>query len=384
MENNLTNYLKNTYKEKNIRRYSMYIALIFIWIFFTVMTDFTFISIRNLSNLSRQVSIIAILATGMTLVIITGNIDLSVGSLMGMIGGVCAVLQVWYGWSTLLVIIVAILCGALIGLFNGYLISFVKIPAFVVTLGGYLVFRGILIIINKGITISPMTESFKFVGQAYLSKEVGYIFCIVIILLLDLVSINARSLKIKYNFRFESLHKFILKIALYDISIIIFTLIMNFYKGIPIPVVIMLAIIAVFTFVTQKTKFGRYVYAVGGNYEAAIYSGINAKFIILFVFTVMGALCSISGIMLTARLNAATVSAGMMKELDAIAASVIGGTSFSGGIGSIPGAILGALIMASLDNGMSLMNMDISWQYIVKGGVLLLAVWFDVNLKKNR
>jgi D-xylose transport system permease protein len=386
MVNNHINNIKvniNTSKINNIRQYSMYIALIFIWIFFIIMTDGTFMAMRNLSNLSRQVSIIAILATGMTLVIITGNIDLSVGSLMGLIGAICAVFQAWYGMGTLPVIIIAILFGGLIGLFNGYLISFAKIPSFVVTLAGLLIFRGLLIAINKGITISPMTESFKLIGQTYLSKGVGYILCIAAILIYDLISIKSRSFKVKYNFKIESLNKFILKLALYNILIIIFTLIMNIYKGIPIPVIIMLAVIVVFTFVMQRTKFGRYIYAVGGNVEAAFYSGINTKFIILFVFIIMGALSSISGIILTARLNAATVTAGMNMELDAIAASVIGGTSFSGGIGSIPGAILGALIMASLDNGMSLLNMNVSWQYIVKGAVLLVAVLFDVYSKSK-
>jgi D-xylose transport system permease protein len=386
MVNNHINNIKvniNTSKINNIKQYSMYIALIFIWIFFIIMTGGTFMAMRNLSNLSRQVSIIAILGTGMTLVIITGNIDLSVGSLMGLIGAICAVLQAWYGMGTLPVIIIAILFGSLIGLFNGYLISFAKIPSFVVTLAGLLIFRGLLIAINKGITISPMTESFKLIGQTYLSKEVGYILCIAAILIYDLISIKSRSFKVKYNFKIESLNKFILKLAFYNILIIIFTLIMNIYKGIPIPVIIMLAVIVAFTFVMQRTKFGRYIYAVGGNIEAAFYSGINTKFIILFVFIIMGALSSISGIILTARLNAATVTAGMNMELDAIAASVIGGTSFSGGIGSIPGAILGALIMASLDNGMSLLNMNVSWQYIVKGVVLLVAVLFDVYSKNK-
>jgi len=386
MVNNHINNIKvnlNTSKINNIKRYSMYIALIFIWIFFTIMTDGTFMAMRNLSNLSRQVSIIAILATGMTLVIITGNIDLSVGSLMGLIGAISAVFQAWYGMGTLPVIIIAILFGSLIGLFNGYLISFAKIPSFVVTLAGLLMFRGLLIAINKGVTISPMTESYKFIGQAYLSKGVGYILCIAAILIYDLISIKSRSFKVKYNFKIESLNKFILKLALYNILIIIFTLIMNIYRGIPIPVIIMLAVIVVFTFVMQRTKFGRYIYAVGGNIEAAFYSGINTKLIILFVFIIMGALSSISGIILTARLNAATVTAGMNMELDAIAASVIGGTSFSGGIGSIPGAILGALIMASLDNGMSLLNMNVSWQYMIKGLVLLVAVLFDVYSKNK-
>jgi len=386
MVNNHINNIKvnlNTSKINNIKRYSMYIALIFIWIYFTIMTDGTFMAMRNLSNLSRQVSIIAILATGMTLVIITGNIDLSVGSLMGLIGAISAVFQAWYGMGTLPVIIIAILFGSLIGLFNGYLISFAKIPSFVVTLAGLLMFRGLLIAINKGVTISPMTESYKFIGQAYLSKGVGYILCIAAILIYDLISIKSRSFKVKYNFKIESLNKFILKLALYNILIIIFTLIMNIYRGIPIPVIIMLAVIVVFTFVMQRTKFGRYIYAVGGNIEAAFYSGINTKLIILFVFIIMGALSSISGIILTARLNAATVTAGMNMELDAIAASVIGGTSFSGGIGSIPGAILGALIMASLDNGMSLLNMNVSWQYMIKGLVLLVAVLFDVYSKNK-
>ena len=383
MRNNFINYLAEIFTRKNIKQYSMYIALIFIWLFFTVRTNGTFVTTRNLSNLSRQTSILAILTTGMTLVIITGNIDLSIGSLMGMIGGICAVLHVWYGWGTLPVIIVAILCGALIGLFNGYLISFAKIPAFVVTLGGYLVFRGALIAINRGITISPMAESFKFIGQAYLSEGLGYLLCIVIILIVDLIFIKSRNFNIKYNFKIESLNKFVSKLVLYDTLIIIFILIMNMYRGIPIPVIIMLIMIGIFTFITQKTKFGRYIYAVGGNYEASFYSGINVKFIILYVFVLMGILSSMAGIMLTARLNAATVSAGMNMELNAIAATVIGGTSFSGGIGSIPGAILGALIMSSLDNGMSLLNMSVYWQYIIKGIVLILAVWFDIYYKKE-
>ena len=370
-------------KKINIRAYSMVIALILIWIVFSVLTDGKFLLTRNISNLVRQMAVVSILAIGMVLVIVSGNIDLSVGSLLGMLGGFAAITQVYWGWSTPLTILATVLLGVVVGCYQGYVISFLKVPAFIVTLGGYMAFRGILLGITGGRTISPMNKSFVFLGQAYFGKTAGIMLTIAAILIFSIMAINRRRTRIKYQFGVETIYSLIAKIALFSLAVIVFTVVMNSYKGIPVPVLIMLALLLLLTFIATKTGFGRSIYAIGGNIEAAKYSGLNIRKTLLFVFVVSGVLSSIAGLILTARLNAGTVAAGTMAELDAIAAAVIGGASLAGGIGTVPGAMLGALIMASLDNGMSMMNTEAFWQYIVKGGILVIAVWVDVYTNKR-
>ncbi len=363
-------------RKVNIQSYTMTIALIVIWIIMYWLSGGIFISARNLSNLFVQMAVVGILASGMVLVIISGNMDLSVGSLLGFLGGLAAFLQVNYRVGTVLTIIITIAAGFIIGALQGWIIAYGKVPSFIVTLGGMMIFRGALLGITNGKTISPVNESLRWMGQDYLSKDAGLVLSVIIsaiFLIFGIIQFRTNSKNNqtgKFN-RFAPLIKSICYITM----IIVFTLVMNFYKGIPIPVLIMLAMIVLGTFLANKTTFGRSIYAIGGNKEASIYSGIKVNRTVLTAYIFDGCLSAIAGLVLTARLNAGTVSAGQNLEMDVIAAAVIGGASLSGGVGTVPGALLGALVMASLNNGMSIMNVDAFWQYILKGGVLIAAVY---------
>lgn len=366
----------------DIRAYTMIIALILIWIIFSVLTEGRFLIPRNLSNLSRQMSITAVLAIGMVMIIVANHIDLSVGSVLGLTGGIAAVLQVWYHLPTPLVIIITLALGALIGLWHGYWVAYQKVPAFIVTLAGYMAYRGILLGAIKGLTVAPMFPDFKAISSGYLGLIPGLILTGVAIAALIYGRIRSRLSKLQYGFKVNHLFLDILITLFYCGLIVTGVYILYQYEGIPYPIIFVLALTIIFSFITNNTKFGRQVYAIGGNIEAARLSGINVRQRTLMIFVLASLLAAIAGILTTARLNAATTTAGTGAELDAIASCVIGGTSFSGGVGSIPGAILGALVMASLDNGMSMMNAEAFWQYIVKGFVLLLAVWMDIKTKK--
>ncbi|WP_044749144.1 sugar ABC transporter permease [Bacillus alveayuensis] len=366
----------------DIQSYTLIIALVLIAVIFSIFTGGEFLSSRNLSNLFTQMSVIAVLAIGMTLVIVAGHIDLSVGSLVGLTGGIAAILQVWYGWNTFSVVLVAIIIGAILGLWQGWWVAYRAVPAFIVTLGGMLIFRGILIGLSKGQTVAPMSESFKQIGNSYLPYVLGYILASVSIVLLVFWTIRNRSKRMNMGLMIPAATVDYGKVAVYSILILLITYMLNRYYGIPVPFLIVVLLAVIFIFISNKTAFGRYIYAIGGNQEAAALSGINIKRNILWVFIIMGGLSGVAGVLLTSRLNAATVSAGNMYELDAIAACVIGGTSLMGGKGKIFGALIGALIMASIDNGMSMMNIETFWQYIVKGFILIIAVWIDISSKK--
>ncbi len=368
----------------DLRAYGLIIALAFIALLFTVLTDGDFLSSRNLSNLFRQMSVISILAIGMTLVIITGHIDLSVGSLVGLAGGMAAILQVWYGWDTVSVLLLTLLAGLLLGAWQGWWVAYRGVPSFIVTLGGMLIFRGILIGISKGETVAPLKESFQRIGQSYLPYAAGYILAGIAVFLLFFLTALKRKKRRKWGLKLEHPVVSYGKMAGYSVLILAFVYMMNRYLGIPVPILFVLFLLLIFGFVLNRTRFGRYLYAIGGNSQAARYSGINVKRHIFAVFVIMGLLSSLAGLILTARLNAATVGAGQMFELDAIAACVIGGTSLKGGTGSVTGSIIGALVMVSLDNGMSMLDIDPFWQYIVKGFILILAVWWDLSSDAGR
>lgn len=378
-ENNKT---KNIINKIDVRAYTMILALVLIWVIFSILTDGTFLSTRNISNLMMQMAVVGILGTGMVLVIVTGHIDLSVGSLVGLLGGIAAALMVWNGWGTISTIIAVLLIGLVAGAIQGFATAYLNIPAFIVTLGGMMLFKGLLLGITKGVSIAPMNEGYKIFGQAYVTNATTYSFAAIVILGMFVLANLKRRNRIKYNLEQESISSF-LKLIAYSLLIIGFVMIMVAYKGMPVPVYIMLFLVIIFTFIAEKTRFGRSVYAIGGNLQAAIFSGIKTKKVVLGVFLLNGLMAAIAGIILSARLNSGSPSAGTMMEMDAIAAAVIGGTSLMGGRGRVYGAILGALIMASLDNGMSLLNIEAFWQYIVKGLILVLAVWFDVSTKKK-
>jgi len=347
------------------------------------MTNGSFISSRNITNLARQMTIIGVLAVGMTLVIVAGHIDLSVGSIVGLTGGIAAILQVWFDWSTIPVILVTILTGILLGIWQGWWVAYKGVPAFIVTLGGMMIFRGILLGISGGQTIAPMNNSFRMIGQAFIPELLSYILLVIVIAAAFIMVVRKRKRREGLGLNITSPLADFGRVTVFCILVTIFIFMLNSHQGVPIPLLILFVIAGCFIFISQNTTFGRHIYAIGGNEEAAKLSGINIKRNLLYVFTIMGALSAIGGIILTSRLNAGTVGAGDMYELDAIAAVVIGGTSLMGGVGTIIGSILGALIMASIDNGMSMMNVAPFWQYIVKGLILILAVYLDIASKKN-
>jgi D-xylose transport system permease protein len=344
-------------------------ALLLIWAIFTITTGGTFVTPRNLSLLLRQMSCTAILAVGMVLVIVCAEIDLSVGAMTGFLGALSAILFVNQGWPLWGVFLGTLCAGAILGHMQGRIITWFKMPSFIVTLGGMLVYQGSLLGLTGGVAVSP-TPDFLFVGQAFLSKPVGFALAGLLALLFVYRGFRAETGRWKW-------------LALAGLAIG-FTAVLSEYDGVPVPVLIMLVLATVFSITAVHTPFGRHLYAIGGNREAAFYSGINIKKHLISVFTLMGALCGVAGIVLTARVGAATSDAGRMMELDAIAAAVIGGTSLMGGRGTVWGALLGALMMASLDNGMSLMNTEAFWQPIIKGSILIIAVALDMMSRKGK
>ncbi|MCF3942801.1 sugar ABC transporter permease [Oceanobacillus alkalisoli] len=381
-ENKKTKESKISFKF-NAQSYALIIALVLIAVLFAVLTGGEFLSSRNLSNLFTQMTVISVLAIGMTFVIVTAHIDLSVGSLAGLTGGIAGILHVWYDWNTGIVVLAAVMVGALLGLFQGWWVAYRAVPAFIVTLGGMLIFRGILVGITGGQTIAPMDQSFRSIAGSYLPFSLGYILAVSGIILLFFFTIRRRARRRELQLQLPSPFMDFGKISLYAVGILLVTYILSRYQGIPLPLIIVVVLGGIFIFVSSKTAFGRSIYAIGGNKEAAALSGINIKRNTFLVFGLMGALAGIAGIILTSRLNAATTGAGDMYELDAIAACVIGGTSLAGGRGYIVGSIIGALIMVSIDNGMSMMNIPTFWQYIVKGSILIVAVWVDIASKNK-
>jgi len=365
------------------RAYSMIGAVVLIWAFFSLMHE-RFLTPTNLSNLFLQMSVTSILAIGMVLVIVAGQIDLSVGSLVGLTGGIAAVLNVWYDWDPVSVVLVTIALGSLIGLVQGWIVAYLAVPAFIVTLGGMLMFRGILLGTTKSVTVAPLDPSLKAIGQEYLPEFLGWIVGAIGVIGTAAVVLWSRWRRKRYGFKVAPLPMSLLHTALIGVFILGAVWVLNSYKGIPIPFIIVIVLALLFTFIARNTVFGRQIYAIGGNPEAARLSGIPIRRRILMVFVLCNTLAAIAGIVLTARVNAATMSAGTMYELDAIAACVIGGTSLMGGTGTVTGAILGALIMVSLDNGMSIMNMESFWQYIVKGAILILAVYMDISSRRRK
>jgi putative multiple sugar transport system permease protein len=378
--------------KQNIRDYGMYVALAVIMMIFTATTGGLFISSRNISNLINQTGYIAVLAVGMTLIIVIRHIDLSVGYLAGFLGAIAAILLTKAGAPVYLTILVVLVLGTLIGLFNGYLVAYVGIPAFVATLAGMLAFRGALLLVTEetGTIIVP-NKSFNAIGNGFI-PDIAHIPGIhLLTLLIGALAIvfyiysefNVRKNKIKYNFEVISFKMFILKLVLVSSIIAYVTWILSGYNGLSWTVVIVIIVVAIYHVITTKTPLGRYIYAVGGNPEAAKLSGIDVSKITLIVFGSMGLLSALSGILYTARLQSATTTAGTLFELDAIAAAYVGGVSAAGGVGKVTGSIVGALVMASLINGMNLMGVGISYQYIIRGAVLAAAVIFDVKTRNK-
>lgn len=375
---------KSFFEKIDVKTFTMVIVLLVIWVGFNMMTGGSFLTNRNVSNLTRQMAVVGILGITMVLVIVTGGIDLSAGSVMGFVGCCAAVFQVNLGMGTPMVILLCLIIGLMIGLLEGALIAYASMAPFIVTLGGQLAFKGGILAVTGGKTVAPMQPSFLFWGQDYFVPVFGWCVAIAAIIVRAITMINRRKQQKKYGSAVEPMSHAVLSLAVFSAIVVAAVAILNTYKGIPVPVMLMIVLVIIFTFIAQRTTFGRSIYAIGGNVAAARFSGINVKKNLTIVYMLNGLMCAIAGMVFTARLNAGTQQAGLNYELDAIAAAVIGGTSMTGGVGKVSGALLGAMIMASIDNGMSMMNLDAYWQYIVKGMILVLAVWFDTQTQKRK
>jgi len=363
---------------------ALLLAVTVIWIFFSFLTDGAFVTPRNLSNLLRQMSITGMLACGMVFVIISGEIDLSVGALLGLLGGVAAILDVSHHWPIQFTVPAVMLLGIAIGMFNGWWSTYLRVPSFIVGLGGMLAYRGVLLGVTGGSTIAPVSSNLVFIGQGYLPRVAGNALAIVLFALLVTLTVRQRQNRLRYNLPVVPLWQDGVKIVAAGLVLVAFVTTLNQYGGIPVPVLLLLALLGIFTYIATQTVFGRRIYAVGSNLEATRLSGVNTNRVKLMIFALMGLMCALAGLVNTARLAAGSPSAGTMGELDAIAACFIGGTSMRGGSGTVYGALIGALVMASLDNGMSMLDVDSYWQMIVKGGILVLAVWIDVVSGSNQ
>jgi D-xylose transport system permease protein len=382
------------------RLLGMMIVLLAIWLGFDILTGGIFLTARNLFNLSLQVSVVGIMACGMVLVIVARQIDLSVGSQIGFIGVFGALLQseilpidgaaTW--WITCLAMLAA---GAIIGAVQGALVAYAGIPSFVVTLGGLLFFRNAAYQINEGRTISPLNETFQLLGGG-LNGTIGAVWSWIVglfaIAAVVLVVARSRRRRRGHKVAQRPLSMDAIMVGVWTLVIVGFVMVMNGYQqpatgivmGIAIPVLILMAVVVAMSLIARKHRFGRHVFAMGGSGESAELAGINTRWLLVLVFTVMGVLCGLASIVVTARLNAGASVTGTMTELNVIAAAVIGGTSLAGGVGTIYGGLVGALIMQSLESGMILMGVPTPMQKMVLALVLILAVWIDMTYRRRR
>lgn len=380
----------------NIGDYFMFFALVIIMIFFTVTTDGVFISSRNISNLINQMGYIAVLAVGMTLIIVIRHIELSVGYLAGFLGAFAAIAMTFWGWPVFAVIPAVMVLGMLAGMLTATPVAKLGVPAFVSTMAAGLIFRGALLLVTMGTgTIVIRDPIFNAIGNGFIPDlplgdflpgrhKLTLIIGLIAIIFSIYSAIKNRKTKQSYNFAVSSFGLFIVQLVLIAALVGYIAWILSGYNGISWSLVILLLVVLAFQFITTKTPLGRHIYAVGGNPEAAELSGISVSKITYIVFAAMGFLSSLSGIMYASRLRSATTTAGLGFETDAIAAAFVGGVSAAGGVGTIIGSIIGALVMMSLTSGMNLMGIDISIQYIVRGAVLVLAVVFDRITRRNR
>ena len=375
-----------------LKKYTMVIVLALVIILFTVNTGGKMLLPQNVNNLIIQNAYVFILATGMLFCILTGgNIDLSVGSIVCFVGAVGGKMMVTNGMNPYLTMIVMLLVGLLIGAWQGFWIAYVRIPPFIVTLAGMLIFRGLSNVVLEGMTLAPMPDSFLALFNNYVPDFfgvegfnltcflVGVIVCVIYVLLV----IRGRITRAKKGYRVESFGGVLIKMIVICAAVLAFMFRLAQYKGIPNSLVWIVLVIAVYTYIASKTTVGRYFYAVGGNEKATKLSGINTNRVYFLAYLNMGFLAAVAGMVTTARLNSANPTAGTNFEMDAIGACFIGGASAYGGTGTVPGVIIGALLMGVLNLGMSIMGVDQNMQKVVKGLVLLAAVIFDVVSKRK-
>lgn len=377
--------------KSNFQKYSMYYFLIIIMLSFQLLTNGTLLKPLNMTNIILQNSYILVLAIGMIMLIVLGNIDLSVGSITAFTGALAAVFIIRFNWPVLLTMVVCLLIGGLIGGFHGFWVAYVKVPAFIATLAGMLVFRGLTIVILEGKSIAPFPRLFQLISSGFLLdyQQGGDYHGTTLVIggllggLLLWKLIKKRQKALAYGYQQEPLKWFISKLVSYLGVLAWYTYLMATYEGFPNVLIVLVTLILAYHFVTTRTTIGRGLYATGGNLLAAELSGIKTKKLIFWSFVNMGMLSAVAGLIFSARLNAATPTAGNGFELDAIAACYIGGASAYGGVGTVLGAIVGGLVMGVLNNGMSLMGIGVDWQQAIKGLVLLFAVAFDIYNKNK-
>ena len=376
----------------HMREYGLLFALIAIMVFFQIVTGGTLLRPVNITNLLLQNSYIIIMALGMLVVIVAGHIDLSVGSVMGFIGALAAVMIVNWDWSVGMTLPVCLVVGALIGAWQGYWVAYWKIPSFIVTLAGMLVFRGMSLWLLEGQSVGPFPKSFQLLSTGFIPDILGIgrpngtalAAGVIAAMLIIWLGLRARARDRRYGIEGEPLPFFLVRTG-----IIVCALLFIFYKlaefrGLPNVLVSMLVLTVIYAFITENTTLGRRIYALGGNEKAAKLSGIKTERLTFLAFVNMGLLAALAGLIFAARLNTATPKAGFAVELDVIAAVFIGGASMSGGVGTIVGAVVGAFLMGVLNNGMSIMGIGIDYQQMIKGLVLLAAVIFDVYNKNKQ
>lgn len=380
------------YLKSNLREYGILIALVLIMGFFQVITDGTLMKPVNLTNLILQNSYIIIMALGMLLVIVIGQIDLSVGSVAGFIGALAAVMLVKQGLSTFVVVPICLVAGAAIGAVQGYWVAYWKIPSFIVTLAGMLVFRGLTLWLLAGASVGPFPQSFQALSTGFVPDVFGVgkpnVTAIVLGALaagvIVWLAVRTRARHQKYGIEGEPFAVFAVRNLLVAGALVYLSWLLATYRGLPNVLITMAVLIAIYAFLTTSTTLGRRIYATGGNEKAAKLSGIRTEWLTFLTFCNMGALAALAGLIFAARLNTATPKAGVSFELDVIAACFIGGASMSGGAGKIVGAVIGAFIMGVMNNGMSILGIGIDYQQVIKGLVLLAAVIFDVYNRQKK
>lgn len=375
----------------NIRQYGMFIALVLIMLLFQFLSDGNLLKPLNITNLILQNSYILILAIGMLLVIITGHIDLSVGSVAAFVGAVSAIMMVNYDMPFPAAMLLSLLIGAAVGAWQGFWVAYIRIPSFIVTLAGMLLFRGLTMLVLDGKSVAPFPNGFRAISTGFIPDIPGQwdlhfvtiLIGVVLSVLYLFMEWRGRLIQNRYKFETMPVPFFIAKLAALVVVINLFTYVLASYKGLPNILIMLFILVAAYTFVMRKTVMGRHIYALGGNEKAAKLSGVKTKKMTFWVFVNMGVLAALAGLVFAARLNAATPKAGVNFELDAIAAVFIGGASATGGVGTVIGAIVGGLVMGVMNNGMSLIGLGIDYQQGIKGLVLLLAVAFDLYNKNK-
>ncbi|MBD7956958.1 sugar ABC transporter permease [Microbacterium sp. Sa4CUA7] len=388
-DNRFTRWLSTVLAD--LGKNGIFIALIAVIVLFTILTDGILLRPQNISNLIVQNGYILVLAIGMVMVIIAGHIDLSVGSVAAFIGAVSGVFAVHWGLPWWLAIILSLLIGALVGAWQGFWIAYVGIPAFIVTLAGMLIFRGLALVVLGNQNIGSFPTEYRALGNGFLSGLFGEsdpdIFTLVVgavaIVAIVVQQLRTRAGRLKYGQEVEPIVWVTIKLLAVAVAIGFFTWALATYKGIPVTLIVLAALVMIYGVVMNRTVFGRHIYAIGGNRHAAELSGIKTRRVDFWLFVNMGVLAALAGLIFTARLNLAGPKAGDGFELEAISAAFIGGAAVQGGVGTIGGAIIGGLIIGVLNNGMSIMGIGIEWQQAVKGLVLLLAVAFDVYNKRR-